>query len=90
MALLGAKVYFGGHFKGGIPSGSSPGAGKRREGFAAVDRATGRLDARWKPTADTGVWAMTTDHKRKRVYAGGGFTKINGQRKQGLARFSER
>ena len=33
---------------------------------------------------------MTTDHKRKRVYAGGSFTKINGQRKQGLARFSER
>jgi hypothetical protein len=90
VALLGGKVYYGGHFKGGISSVSSPGAGKRWEGFAAVERATGRLDARWKPTADTGVWAMTTDHKRKRVYAGGGFTKINGQRKQGLARFSER
>src|SRR5215208_7161886 len=90
VALLGGKVYYGGHFKGGISSVSSPGAGKRRAVFAAVERATERLEARWKPTADTGVWAMTTDHKRKRVYAGGGFTKINGQRKQGLARFSER
>ena len=60
VALLGGKVYYGGHFKGGISSVSSPGAGKRRAGFAAVERATGRLDARWKPTADTGVWACRT------------------------------
>jgi trimeric autotransporter adhesin len=89
VTLLGGKVYYGGHFKE-VPSVAPPGDGKRRVRFAAVEKATGRLDARWKPTADTGVWAMTTDHKRKRVYAGGGFTKINGQRKQGLARFLER
>ena len=89
VALLGGKVYYGGHFEE-IPSVEPPGDGKRWVRFAAVERATGQLDARWKPTADTGVWAMTSDHARKRVYAGGVFTKINGQRKQGLARFSER
>jgi trimeric autotransporter adhesin len=88
VALLGGTVYYGGHFEE-IPSVEPPADGKRWVRFAAVERATGRLDARWKPTADTGVWAMTSDHARKQVYAGGGFTQINGQRKQGLARFSE-
>ena len=37
VALLGGKVYYGGHFKGGISSVSSPGAGKRLAGFAAVE-----------------------------------------------------
>ena len=88
MALLGGKVYYGGHFKGGYRRCHPPVLASGWQGSPPW-RATGRLDARWKPTADTGVWAMTTDHKRKRVYRRG-FTKINGQRKQRLARFSGR
>jgi hypothetical protein len=83
VAALRGTLYYGGHFTE-IPWQS----GNRYVRFAAVDAVTGALDTRWKPTADAGAWAMTADVARGRIYAGGAFTKVNGQRRQGFAQFS--
>ena len=66
---------------------SSPGAGKRLAGFAVEGhRTTGRpVEA----DGGHGVWAMTTDHKRKRVRRRELY-KDKRPAQARLARFSER
>jgi outer membrane protein assembly factor BamB len=86
VALLDGKVYFGGHF---ITLFTRNGEIHRNK-FMAVNAGTGALDARWTPKANAGVWAMTPDPLRIRVYAGGAFTLINNEPRQGFAQFSSR
>lgn len=86
VALLKRKLYFGGHFtKLEVKTEQI-----RRNKFMAVAAPTGRLDARWKPSANGGVWSMTADPARYRVYAGGAFTQVNGSPQQGFAQLSVR
>lgn len=84
VAVLGEKVYVGGHF--------DVFASQTRHSFAAVDAATGALDSQWTPSASPsypGVWALTPDAARIRLYTGGDFTSISGQTHQRFAQFSE-
>ena len=81
VAVHDGLVYVGGHF--------DVFGGQSRRKLAAVDPATGALDPRWSPSTDRGVWALTPDAGRGHLYAGGDFTRVNGQPRQGIARFSE-
>jgi len=87
VTYLEGTVYFGGHYTE-IPFVPAPGHGERWVRFAAVDAASGLLDAQWKPEAYPGVWAMEADPLRRRIYAGGEFTEINRQPQVGFAQFS--
>jgi outer membrane protein assembly factor BamB len=83
VALLAGTVYVGGHF--------DMFSGQTRRAFAAVAVSTGALDRRWTPSARPiwpGVWAMTKDALRGRLYAGGSFTHVSGRLHQGFAQFS--
>jgi hypothetical protein len=80
VAYLDGQVYFGGHFR-------VLDDGTRRQRLLAVDANTGVL-SEWEPSADRGVWALKADAPNTRIYAGGDFTQISGQPRQGFARFS--
>jgi hypothetical protein len=87
VALLKGKLYFGGHFTKLYRKTDKI----SRNRLMAVAAPTGRLDARWKPSAKNGgVWSMTADPARHRVYAGGSFTQINGRPQRGFASLSVR
>src|SRR5215207_7034997 len=87
VALLKDKLYFGGHFTKLYRKTEAI----SRNRLMAVAAPTGRLDARWKPSAKNGgVWSMTADPARHRVYAGGAFTQINGRPQRGFASLSVR
>lgn len=80
LAVSGSRVYLGGSFKsvGGL----------KRSGLAALDPATGAPTS-WNHGAtlnslpNAGIRALLCDGAR--VYAGGNFTEIGGQKRQGLA-----
>jgi outer membrane protein assembly factor BamB len=80
VAYLDGQVYFGGHFR-------VLDDGTRRKGLLAVAANTGNL-SQWNPKADRGVWALEEDALNTRIYAGGVFTKISGQPREGYAQFS--
>ena len=80
VAYLDDQVYFGGHFR-------VLDDGTRRKRLLAVAANTGALSA-WNPKADRGVWALEADALDTRAYAGGDFTKIAGQPREGYAQFS--
>jgi outer membrane protein assembly factor BamB len=80
VAYLDGQVYFGGHFR-------VLDDGTRRKRLLAVAANTGVL-SEWNPKADRGVWALGTDALKTRTYAGGDFTKISGQPREGFAQFS--
>jgi hypothetical protein len=96
VAVLGTRVYIGGHFNlvggdYGVLKGREP-----RDVFAAVDAATCEWDPQWAPTvltratkAEGQVWALDADPSRGRLYAAGEFTNISGRPQQGFAQFSE-
>jgi hypothetical protein len=90
---LKRKLYFGGHFTSLERKTEKSRRNKQeisRNKLMAVAATTGRLDAGWKPSANGGVWSMTADPVRHRVYAGGDFTKMNGRPKRGFAQLSVR
>jgi outer membrane protein assembly factor BamB len=80
VAYLDGQVYFGGHFR-------VLDDGTRRKRLLAVAANTGAL-SEWNPKADRGVWALEADAPNTRAYAGGDFTKISGQPREGFAQFS--
>jgi hypothetical protein len=80
VAYLDDEVYLGGHFR-------LLNDGTRRVRLLAVSAATGDL-SEWKAKANRGVWALGADAQRTRIYAGGDFTKISGQPREGFAQFS--
>jgi hypothetical protein len=95
VAVLGDKVYIGGHFTSvGGNIGSTQGR-VPRDAFAAFDAISGELDPNWVPTqeretkSDGQVWAMESDPSLGRIYSGGNFTAISGEVHQGFAQFSE-
>jgi PQQ-like domain len=84
LVVSGNRLYLGGDF----PTV----AGQPREQLAAVDTATGALDPHWTPGAHRGddnpknyVWAMDLSDDGSRVYVGGFFNHISGQRTGKLA-----
>ena len=95
VAVVGSEVYVGGHFK--TLSGQS------RQQLAALNATTGALDPQWNPKASlgdncttwqpnicgSGVWALTADPSAGRLYAGGDFREVSGDRHAGFARFSK-
>lgn len=80
VADLDGQVYFGGHFR-------VLDDGTQRTRLLAVAANTGAV-SEWRPKADRGVWALVADAQNKRIYAGGDFTKISGQPREGFAQFS--
>jgi outer membrane protein assembly factor BamB len=80
VVYLDGQVYFGGHFR-------VLDDGTRRKRLLAVAANTGALSA-WNPKANRGVWALVADVLNTRTYAGGDFTKISGQPREGFAQFS--
>jgi outer membrane protein assembly factor BamB len=80
VAHLDGQVYFGGHFR-------VLDDGTQRKRLLAVAANTGAL-SEWNPKADRGVWALEEDALNTRTYAGGDFTKISGQPREGFAQFS--
>src|SRR5215213_8116909 len=87
VTLLKRKLYFGGHF---TKLDRKTDAISRNR-LMAVAAPTGRLDARWKPSVKNGgVWSMTAEPARHRVYAGAAFTQINGRHQRGFASLSVR
>ena len=80
VAYLDGQVYFGGHFR-------VLDDGTRRKRLLEVAANTGALN-KWNPKADRGVWALEEDALNTRTYAGGDFTKISGQPREGFAQFS--
>ena len=93
IAVLGEKVYVGGHFNtfGGLA----------RRHLAALNATTGGLDLSWAPSASGScgawipstcrgdVWALTADPPLGRLYTGGDFRRVSGAEHAGFARFSE-
>jgi hypothetical protein len=84
LVVSGNKLYLGGNF--------TTVAGEPRQQLAAVDAATGTLDPNWKPSAHRGddapkdyVWAMDVSDDGTRIYVGGFFNHISGQRTGKLA-----
>lgn len=88
VALLDGTLYFGGHFIRLFTDGGEI----RRNKFMAVTE-SGNLVREWQPIADRGIWAMTADpgdpssDEDGRIFAGGDFTEINRQPRQGFAQF---
>jgi WD40 repeat protein len=80
VAYLDGQVYFGGHFR-------VLDDGTRRKRLLAVAANTGPLST-WNPKPDRGVWALEADGLDTQAYAGGDFTKISGQPREGYAQFS--
>jgi WD40 repeat protein len=84
IALLGEKVYVGGHF---VLLGD-----QARHQIAALDASTGAIDPLWAPTIDgdpqggRGVWALEASGTQ--VHAGGDFSRVSQEPQQGFARFS--
>jgi hypothetical protein len=84
VAVVDGKVYLGGHFL--------KIEGQARRFFAAVDAATGALEA-WNPSgsgAGAGVWALEANPLGTRLYAGGDFVKVSGATHEHFAQFSSR
>ena len=81
VALLGDRVYAGGHFFSM--------AGQSRQHLAAVDAVSGALDPNWKATANSkwGVWATLA--YADKLYIGGDFTEVSGVAQLRFAQFSE-
>ena len=87
VTLLKRKLYFGGHFT----KLDTKTEAISRNRLMVVAAPTGRLDSQWKPSAKNGgVWSMTADPARHRIYAGGAFTQINGRPQRGFASLSVR
>jgi hypothetical protein len=83
LAVSGSRLYLGGTF--------TKVAAQPRERLAAVDAATGALDPNWKPSAHrldgntSIVRALEVSADGTRIYAGGTFNHISGQRTGKLA-----
>lgn len=83
VTVMENKAYYGGHFESI--------ADKPCQGLAAVNATTGAVDNAWNPTVTPrylGVWALTPDRVRSRMYVGGDFTRVSGVPHQYFARFS--
>ena len=92
VAVFNGEVYAGGHFQNyclGDTGAGSPyvcSQPLRRMKLMSVD-ASGTVSA-WNPTANSplGVWSLSVDSAGT-IYAGGDFTKINGQAQAHYAEF---
>ena len=80
VAVAGGRVFVGGHFYRA--------AGVQRDRIAAFSARSGKLNRRWAPRLDEGVWEITPDVAAGRLYIGGDFERIGRQRQPGFARFS--
>jgi hypothetical protein len=71
----GSRIYAGGSF--------SQVNGLTRWRLVSLDATTGAVDPNWKPTPDSGVYALAVSANR--LYVGGNFLSINGQGRSHLA-----
>lgn len=79
IAFYGRRLYVGGHF--------DRLDGKARSGLAALSSAGGRLNP-WAPRANLGVWEITPDVARRKLYVGGDFTRMTKRDSFRFARFT--
>lgn len=87
-AVGGNKVYAGGEFTRARPAGAPAGTNETpRANLLAYDLTTGVLDTSFAPNVEGRVLAAAVSPDGKRLYIGGGFTKVNGQDRYRLAAF---
>ncbi len=97
VALLGSTIFAGGHFdqlcEGNTTSGTGTGGGfgcaaneATRHKLVAFDAATGVSDA-WNPGANSNLGVFALAVSGGRLFAGGDFTRIGGQKQQRLSVF---
>ncbi len=83
VTFLDGTVYLGGHFDSFN--------GQTRRSFAAVDAEAGAMTS-WNPSANPtypGVWTLSADRARARIYAGGDFQTVSGASRARFAQFSQ-
>jgi hypothetical protein len=87
-AIVGTTVYAGGKFTTARPAGAAPGTRMvRRSNLLAYDVRTGVLKTSFAPTLNGQVLSVVASLDGKRVYVGGEFTTVNGQRRGRVAAF---
>jgi hypothetical protein len=77
LAVSGKRLYIGGAF--------SRVNGQPRTRLALLNRATGKLNTTWAPTADGTVRELSPSKDGTSIYAGGDFTSISGESRPYLA-----
>jgi DNA-binding beta-propeller fold protein YncE len=80
LALLGGRLYVGGHF--------TTAAGSTRRKIFAVESSTGALDP-WRPMLNSKVGVRGIDAVATGVHLVGDFTHVNGVPQRGYAQFSD-
>ena len=86
----GPHVYFGGEFTGVVPPSVKVGSD---EGLLAkpylvrLDIASGEVDGSWSPDPDGFVRGLAVSPDGRRLYVGGSFNRIDGQRARNLVAF---
>jgi hypothetical protein len=73
----GGRVY-----AGGLLSSVN---GTSRDRLAAIDASTGEVDPSWNPKANSTVTSLALSPDGRRVYAGGGFTRVGSTTRNRLA-----
>jgi len=87
-AVGAGKVFAGGEFTSARPAGAAAGTNETpRSNLLAYNLASGVLDTSFAPVVEGRVLAAAVSPDGKRLYIGGGFTKVNGQNRYRLAAF---
>jgi hypothetical protein len=87
-AIVGNTVYAGGRFTTARPAGAALGTRTvKRSNLLAYDIRTGVLKTSFAPTINGQVLSVVASPDGRRVYVGGEFTIVNGQRRGRVAAF---
>src|SRR6266545_3948938 len=85
IAYARGNVYIGGAFTSVRPPGAAPGTGEvARNHLAAFNATTGALLS-FNHNANATVYSLEPSPDKTRLYAGGGFTHVNGTARRALA-----
>src|SRR3954452_7668367 len=88
LAVAKGKAYVGGRFLTVRPPGAAAGTHEvSRTYLAAFSQSTGALDAGMNHLLNGIVWAVVASADGSRVYAGGDFTRVDGQIRNRIAAF---
>ncbi len=88
-AVVGDTVYVGGSFSEARPAGSPAGVNTvARTNMLAYNIVTGELVSSFAPNPNAQVRTITASPDGSRIYVGGDFTTMSGERRNRIAAFS--
>jgi outer membrane protein assembly factor BamB len=87
-AVVGSEVVGGGHFQYVCRLGTNCQSPVVRRHVLAVSSATGALDTRWHPSANSTLGVFALHAAGGRLYLGGDFTRIGGADQAHFAEFA--